>query len=133
MFQDYLQAYPSLSQAEAFNKVEQMAKRFNIYLNCYPAQYINCMTSDGIFVAFVNHAIQLALDLMAYPTIRAVLSILLETQDANASYVQVMYAYHNECYNTKTRDYMLELENAAERPKNNMYNNTLDGVSACIQ
>ena len=110
-----------------------MVQRLDMYLNCYLAQYINFMASDSEFVAFVNHVIQLALDLMAYPTIWAVLLILLETQDVNASYVQVMHNYYNECYNTKTEDYMIELEQAAERPKNNMYNNTLDGVSAYIQ
>ena len=56
-----------------------------MHLNCYPAQYINCMTSDSKFVAFVTHDIQLALNLMAYLTIWAVLLILLETQDINAS------------------------------------------------
>ena len=65
MFQEYLQAYTTPSQAEAFNNVEQMAERLDMYLNHYPAQYNNCMTSDSEFVAFVNHAIQLALDLMA--------------------------------------------------------------------
>ena len=48
------------------------------------------MTSDSEFVAFVNHAIQMALDLTAYPNIWAVLSILLETQDINMSYIQVI-------------------------------------------
>ena len=67
---------------------------------------------------------------MAYPAIWAVLLILLETQDVNALYIQVMHDYYNECYNTKTKDYMAELEQAAERSKNNMYNNSLDGVSA---
>ena len=62
------------------------------------------MAADSEFVAFVNHAIQLALDLTAYPTIRPVLSILLETQDVNAFYVQVMHIYHKKCYNMKTRD-----------------------------
>ena len=89
------------------------------------------MTSDSEFVA--NHAIQLALNLMAYPNIWSVLTILLETQDVNTSYVQVMHDYYNECYNTKTQEYMTGLEQAAERSKNNMYNNTLDGVSAYIQ
>ena len=48
------------------------------------------MTSDSEFIAFVNHAIHLALDLTTHPNIWAVLSILLETQDVNASYVQMM-------------------------------------------
>ena len=83
-----------------------MAQRLDMYLKRYPAQYINYMTSDSEFVAFANHAIQLALDLTAHLAIWAVLSILLETQDVNALYLQVMHAYYNECYNTKTKDYM---------------------------
>ena len=105
-----------------------MAQRLDVYLNRYSAQYINCMTFDSEFVAFVNHTIQLALDLMAYPNIWAVLLILLETQDVNTSYVQVMHDYYNECYSTKTEEYVIGLEQATERSKNNMYNITLDGV-----
>ena len=52
------------------------------------------MTSDSEFVAFVNHAIQLALDLMAYPTIWAVLLILLETQDVNTLLQGIFGVYH---------------------------------------
>ena len=91
------------------------------------------MTSDSEFVAFVNHTIQMALDLTAYPNVWAVLLILLETQDVNMSYVQIMHDYYNECYNTKTEEYMIQLEQAAEKSKHNMYNNTLDDVSAHIQ
>ena len=69
IFQDYLQAYPLPTQAEAFNNVKQMAQRLDMYLNQYPAQDINWITSDSEFVAFVNHAMQSTLDLMAYPTI----------------------------------------------------------------
>ena len=110
-----------------------MAQWLNMYLNKYPAQYINCMISDSEFISFVNHAIQLALDLTTYPNIWAVLTILLETQDVNTSYVQVMHDYYNQCYNTRTEKYMVALEKAAEQLKNNMYNNTLDGVSAYVQ
>ena len=104
-----------------------MARQLDVYLNKYPDQYINCMTSDSEFIAFVNHAIQLALDLI---DIWAVLSILLETQDVNTSYIQTMHDYYNQCYNSKTEEYVITLEKAAEQSKNNMYNNTLDGVSA---
>ena len=44
-----------------------------------------------------------------------------------------MHNYHNECYNTKTEEYMIALEQAAEKSKNNMYNITLYGISAYIQ
>ena len=91
------------------------------------------MTSESEFVAFINHAIQLVLNLMVYPNIWAVLSILLETQDVNASYMQTMHDYYNHCYDTRTHDYMVLIQKPAEQPKNNMYNNTLDGVSAYVQ
>ena len=44
-----------------------------------------------------------------------------------------MHDYYNECYNTKTEEYMIQLEQAAGKSKHNMYNNTLDEVSAHIQ
>ena len=85
MLQDYLQAYPPPSQADTYSKMQGMAQWLDMYLNKYQAQYINCMTSDSEFVAFIYHAIQLALDLTTYPNIWAVLSIQLETQDVNTS------------------------------------------------
>ena len=133
MFQGYLHEYLPPSEADTYLQIQEIAQRLDMYLNQYPAQYINCMTSDSEFVAFVNHAIQMALDLTAYPNIWAVLLILLETQDVNMSYVQVMQDYYNDCYNTKMEEYMIELEQAAEKSKHNMYNNTLDEVSAYIQ
>ena len=60
---------------------------------------------------------QLALDLTTYPNIWAVLSILLETQDVNVSYMQTMHDYYNQCYDTRTQEYMVLLEKAAEQSK----------------
>ena len=91
------------------------------------------MISDSEFVAFVNDAIQLVLDLTTYPNIWAVLLILLETQDVNVSYIQMVHDYYNQCYDTRTQEYMVLLEKVTEQSKNNMYNNTLDGVSAHVQ
>ena len=133
MLQDNLRAYQPPSHADAYLQIQQMAQWLDVYLSKYPAQYINCMTSDSEFVAFVNHAIQLVLHLMAYPNIWAVLSILLETQDVNTSYVQTMHDYYNRCYDMRTQNYMVPFEKAAEKSKNNMYNNTLDGVSTYVQ
>ena len=133
MLQDYLRAYPPPLHADAYLQNQQMAQQLDVYLSKYPAQYINCMSSDSEFVAFINHAIQLVLDLMVYPNIWAVLLILLETQDVNASYVQTMHDYYSRCYDTRTQDYMVLIEKAAEQSKNKMYNNALDGVSAYVQ
>ena len=133
MLQDYLQAYLPPTHAGAYSQIQGMAQRLDVYSSKYLAQYINCMKSDSEFVAFVNHAIQLALDLTTYPNIWAVLLILLETQDVNTSYMQTMHDYYNQCYDTRTQEYMVLLEKAAEQSKNSMYNNTLDGVPAYIQ
>ena len=43
-----------------------------------------------------------------------------------------MHDYYNQCYDTRTQDYMVLIEKAAEHSKNNMYNNTFDGVSAHV-
>ena len=118
MLQDYLRAYPPPSHADAYLQIQQVAQCLDMYLSKYPAQYINCMTSDSEFIAFVNHVIQLALDLMVYPNIWAVLLILLETQDVNTSYVQTMHNYYNQCYDRRTQDYMELIEKAAEQSKN---------------
>ena len=79
-----------------------MAQWLDVYLSKYLVQYINCMTSDSEFVAFINHTIQLVLDLMVYLNIWAVLLILLETQDINASYMQTMHDYYNQSYDART-------------------------------
>ena len=44
-----------------------------------------------------------------------------------------MHDYYSRCYDTRTQDYMVLHEKATEQSKNNMYNNTLDGVSAFVQ
>ena len=62
IMQDYLRAYPPPSHADAYLQIQQMAQWLDVYLRKYPAQYINCMTSDSEFVSFLNHIIQLALN-----------------------------------------------------------------------
>ena len=42
-----------------------------------------------------------------------------------------MHDYYNQCYSTMTEEYMSGLVKMAE--KYNMYNNTLDEVSASVQ
>ena len=69
MLQDYLQAYPPSTQADAYSQIQGMAQLLDMHLSKYPTQYINCMTSCNEFAVFINHAIQLALDLTTYPNI----------------------------------------------------------------
>ena len=52
MLQDYLQAYPTPTQADAYSQIQGMAQWLDVYLSKYLVQYqyINCMTSDSEFV-----------------------------------------------------------------------------------
>ena len=100
-FQEYLQEYLPPSQALAHHRVEQMVNKLDRYLNHYPSQYVNCLSSDSEFVTFISHAINLSVEPMVFPTIWAVLTIILETQDTNSAYVEVLHAYFNRCYSSK--------------------------------
>ena len=51
MLQDYLPAYLPPSHADAYSQIQQRAQWLDVYLSKYPAQYINCMTSDSEFMA----------------------------------------------------------------------------------
>ena len=75
MLQDYLHAYAPPTQADAYSQIQGMTQQLDVYLSKYLARYINCMTFDSEFVTFVNHPIQLALDLTTYPNIWVVLLI----------------------------------------------------------
>ena len=46
--------------------------------------------------------------------------------------MQLMHDYYNQCYVTGTEEYMTNLEKASKRTKNDMYNNTLDGILAGV-
>ena len=100
-FQEYLQEYQPPSQAMAHHRVEQMVNKLDIYLNQYPSQYINCLSCDSEFVTFISYAIDLSVDLTVFPTIWAVLPIILKTQDTNYTCVAVLHTYYNRCYSGK--------------------------------
>ena len=46
--------------------------------------------------------------------------------------MQPMHDYYNQCYVTPTEECMTNLEKASKRTKNDMYNNTLDGILAGV-
>ena len=48
MFQEYLQTYPLTSQTEAFNQIEQMVARLDVFPNHYPTQHVNCMSTHSV-------------------------------------------------------------------------------------
>ena len=79
------------------------------------------MSSDNEYVALIQYTIHLHIDLTMFPTLGAVLSILLDTQDGKHEYVKHLQEEYNTYYKDKPRRYMLKLERQPEEHQNCMY------------
>ena len=69
----------------------------------------------------LKYAIHLNIDLITFPTLWAVLSILLDTQDGKHEYVKCLQEEYNIYYEDKSRKYMLKLEEKLVEIQNHMY------------
>ena len=83
--------------------------------------YTHCMSSDNEYVALLKYAICLNVDLSTFPTLWAVLSILLDTQDSNLKYVKLLQEEYNGYYESKSRKYMVNLEKKSIEIQNCMH------------
>ena len=79
------------------------------------------MSSDNEYVALLNYAIHLNVDLSTFPTLWAVLSILLDTQDGSLEYVKFLQEEYNRYYADKSRQYMVNLETKSIEIQNCMH------------
>ena len=79
------------------------------------------MSSDNEYVALLKYAIHLNIDLSTFPTVWAVLSILLDTQDGNLEYVKLLEEEYNGYYESKSRKYMEKLEKKSIEIQNCMH------------
>ena len=84
-------------------------------------QQTHCMSSDNEYVTLLQYAIHLHIDLTMFPTLWAVLFILLETQDGKCEYVKCLQEEYNNYYEDKSRRYMLKLERQSAELQNHMY------------
>ena len=91
------------------------------YLYDNPKQHTHCMSSDNKYVILLKYAICLSVDLTAFPTLWAVLSILLDTQDGKCEYVKCLQEEYNTYYKDKSRKYMLKLEKKLVEIQNHMH------------
>ena len=73
------------------------------YLYDNPKQHTYCISPDNEYVALLNYAKHLNVDLSMFPTLWAVLSILLDTQDDSLEYVKFLQEAYNRYYADKTR------------------------------
>ena len=90
------------------------------YLYDHPKQHTHCMSSDNEYVTLLKCAIPLNIDLTMFPTLWAVLSILLATQDGKCEYEHLQEEY-DTYYEDKPRRYMLKLERKLVEIQNCMH------------
>ena len=79
------------------------------------------MSSDNEYVALLNYAIHLNVDLSMFPTLWAVLSILLDTQDGSLEYVKFLQKEYNRYFVDKSKKYMVNLEMKSIEIQNRMH------------
>ena len=113
--------YPPPSDKQAFLDVYHMLSLLDKYLYDNPKQHTHCMSSNNEYVALLIYAIHLNVDLSTFPTLWAVLSILLDTQDGNLEYVKLLQEEYNGYYESKSRKCMVNLEKKSIEIQNRMH------------
>ena len=68
------------------------------------------MSPNNEYVSLLKYAIHLQIDKSMFPTVWAVLSILLDTQDSNLEYVKFLQEEYNRHYEHRSRKYMEKSE-----------------------
>ena len=117
----FLQDYPPSSDKQAFLDIYNMLSLLDKYLYDNLKQHTHCMSSDNEYVTLLKYAIHLNIDLTMFPTLWAVLSILLDTQDVKCKHVKCLQEEYNTYYKDKSGDYMLKLERQSVELQNCMY------------
>ena len=119
--QQFLEDYTQPSDKQAFLNIYHMLSLLDKYLLDNPKQHAHCMSSDNEYVISLKLSICLNIDLTAFPTLWAVLSILLDTRDGKCEYVKCLQEGYNTQYEGKSRQCMLKLEEKLIEIQNHMY------------
>ena len=117
----FLEDYPSSSEKQVFLDIYHMLSLLDKYLYDHLKKHTHCMSSDNEYVTLIQYAIHLHIDLTTFPTLWAVFSILLETQDGKRKYVKRLQEEYNNYYEENSRRYMLKLERQSAELQNCMY------------
>ena len=117
----FLEDYPPSSDKQAFLDVYHTLSLLDKYLYDNPKQHTHCMSSDNEYVILLNYAICLNIDLSTFPTLWAVHSILLDTQNGKCEYIKLLQEEYNTYYADKSRKYMLKLEKKSVEIQNCMH------------
>ena len=119
--QQFLEENLPPSDKQAFLDVYHMLSLLDKYLYNNPKQHTHCMSPDNEYVALLKYAIHLNVDLSMFPTVWAVLSILLDTQDSNLKHVKFLQEEYNRYYTDKSRKYMENFEKKLLEIQNHMH------------
>ena len=117
----FLEEYPFSSEKQVSLDIYHMLSLLDKYLYDHPKPHTHCMSSDNEYVTLIQYTIHLHIDLTMFPTLWAVLSILLETQDGKCKYVKCLQEEYNTYYEDKSKRYMLKLERQSAELQNHMY------------
>ena len=79
----FLKDYPPSSDKQAFLDIYHMLSLLDKYLYDNPKQHTHCMSSDNEYVTLLKYAICLKIDLCTFPTLWAVLSLILKMANTN--------------------------------------------------
>ena len=104
----FLEDYPTSSDKQAFLDIYNMLSLLDKYLYDNLKQHTHCMSSDNEYVTLLKYAIHLNIDLTTFPTLWAVLSILLDTQDEKCERVKCLQEEYDTYHKDKSEDYMLK-------------------------
>ena len=119
--QKYLEEYPPSSDKQAFLDIYHMPSLLDWYLYDNPRQHIHFMSPNNEYIILLKYAICLHVDISTFPTVWAVLSILLDTQDNNLEYVHFLQEEYNRHYEHRTREYMEKFEKKSIAIQTRMY------------
>ena len=117
----FLEDYPPSSDKHAFLDIYHMLSLLDKYLFDNLKQHTHCMSSDNEYVTLLKYAIHLNIDLTMFPTLWAVLCILLDTQDGKCEHIKCLQEEYNTYYEDKSRKYILKLEEKLVEIQNRMY------------
>ena len=119
--QKFLEGYPPPSHKQAFLDIYHMLSLLDKYLYDNPKEHTHCMSLNNEYVALLKYAICLNIDISMFPTVWAVLSILLDTQDGNLEYIKLLQEEYNRYYESRSRKYMEKLEKKSIVIQNRMH------------
>ena len=134
--QEFLNHFPPESKEKAFEQIYQILQVLDTYLIDNPQQHLSCMSPDSKYISPNMYTTKLEIDLVNFPAIWAVISILLDTQSNELQYVKNLQQVVNDYYDKHPTEVMSRLEHQITDIMNEMYdsitNDNFDSVSIIL-